>query len=264
VFGTDDWLSAALIAFVVASITTPAGVSGALLLLPVQLSVFHVANPTLTPTNLLYNVVATPGSLLRFARGQSLASRLTRSLVVGAVPGVVLGAVLRVEVLHEKDEFLLVVAAVLAPVGLVLLLGGFRPPSNGQRDPGRAVPAIAFCAGCIGGIYGLGGGSLLAPALAALGYSLYAVAPAALTSTFLTSIAGVTTFLVLDLLKGDTAIAPDWGLGISMGIGGLAGGYVGAHIQPHISEDRLRQLLGGVCLVLAACYAVAASAAPDA
>ena len=43
-----------------------AGVSGAVLLLPIQLSVLHVPSPAVTPTNLLFNVASTPGGLLRF------------------------------------------------------------------------------------------------------------------------------------------------------------------------------------------------------
>ncbi len=59
-------LSARVCAFLLALITTPAGVSGAVLLLPIQLSVLHVPSPAVTPTNLLFNVAAVPGGLLRF------------------------------------------------------------------------------------------------------------------------------------------------------------------------------------------------------
>ena len=47
-------------AFVIAAMTTPAGVSGAVLLLPFQVSVLGTPSPSVTPTNLLYNVVASP------------------------------------------------------------------------------------------------------------------------------------------------------------------------------------------------------------
>src|SRR5215207_9971207 len=94
-----DVLLAVAAAFIVASVTTPAGVSGAVVLLPVQASLLDVPNPALTPTNLLYNVVATPGALLRFRRHERLRTPLARAMVLGAVPGVVLGAVLRVELL---------------------------------------------------------------------------------------------------------------------------------------------------------------------
>ena len=39
-------------------------VSGAVFLVPVQVSILHTPNPALTPTNLLYNVIAIPGALL--------------------------------------------------------------------------------------------------------------------------------------------------------------------------------------------------------
>ncbi|CAL9522069.1 hypothetical protein SUDANB174_03838 [Streptomyces sp. enrichment culture] len=40
--------------------TAPVGVSGAVFLLPVQVSVLGVPSPAVTPTNLLYNVVLAP------------------------------------------------------------------------------------------------------------------------------------------------------------------------------------------------------------
>jgi uncharacterized membrane protein YfcA len=61
-----QWPTGAVCAFLVALATTPAGVSGAVLLLPVQVSVLGVASPAVTPTNLLFNVAAVPGGLLRF------------------------------------------------------------------------------------------------------------------------------------------------------------------------------------------------------
>ena len=48
-------------AYVIAVLATPAGISGAVLLLPFQVSVLGTPSPAVTPTNLLYNVVATPG-----------------------------------------------------------------------------------------------------------------------------------------------------------------------------------------------------------
>jgi hypothetical protein len=52
-------------AFVIAVAATPAGISGAVLLLPFQVSLLGTPSPAVTPTNLLYNVVATPGALYR-------------------------------------------------------------------------------------------------------------------------------------------------------------------------------------------------------
>ena len=55
-------------AYVIAVLATPAGISGAVLLLPFQVSVLGTPSPAVTPTNLLYNIVATPGGLYRYWR----------------------------------------------------------------------------------------------------------------------------------------------------------------------------------------------------
>ena len=78
--------------FLVAVVTAPVGVSGAVFLLPIQLDVLRVPSPAVTPTNLLYNVIATPGALLRHHRTGRLGGTLPRRLLAGTLPGVVLGA----------------------------------------------------------------------------------------------------------------------------------------------------------------------------
>lgn len=84
------------VGLLIAVVTAPVGVSGAVFLLPVQLSVFGVPSPAVTPTNLLFNVVAGPGALWRYRTNGGLRGPLVRSLVLGTLPGVVIGAVIRV------------------------------------------------------------------------------------------------------------------------------------------------------------------------
>ncbi len=247
-------------AFCLAILTTPVGVSGAVFLVPFQVSVLHTPSPAVTPTNLLYNLVAIPGALLRFHGEGRLGGRLTRLLVLGTLPGVVLGAVIRVTLLDGGDAFLLVIAAVLVPLGAWLALAGPRPAA-GMPDlrRRRQILVLSLAVGVIGGIYGIGGGSILGPILVGLGFSVLEVAPAALAATFLTSIAGVLAFALLSIGTGDN-VAPDWALGIGMGLGGLAGSYLGARLQPRLPEALLRRGLGLLALVLGARYAVLAIA----
>jgi hypothetical protein len=70
----DSVYGAALAAsFVVVTIASPAGVSGAVLLVPFQVGVLGTPSLAATPTNLLYNVVATPGALYRcWRQGQTV------------------------------------------------------------------------------------------------------------------------------------------------------------------------------------------------
>ena len=67
---------------------TPAGISGAVLLLPFQVSVLGRPSPAVTPTNLLYNVVAIPGALYRYRRQHQTGGRPALLLTVGGIYGI--------------------------------------------------------------------------------------------------------------------------------------------------------------------------------
>ncbi|UZI31605.1 sulfite exporter TauE/SafE family protein [Streptomyces sp. VB1] len=238
--------------------TAPVGVSGAVFLLPVQISVLGVPSPAVTPTNLLYNVVAGPGALLRHHRAGTLRGPLTRLLVLGTVPGVVVGAVIRVVAVPGPSVFRLLIAVLLLPLGGWLCLRTLRRASRTapDREPSaRAVTRLAMAVGVAGGIYGIGGGSLLGPILVGRGMPVAKVAPAALAATFVTSAVGAGTYALLSLTTtGD--IAPYWSLGLACGLGGLCGGYLGARLQPRLPETALRLLLGVLALGVGGLYAV--------
>jgi uncharacterized membrane protein YfcA len=254
----SDAALGALIAFAIAVFTTPVGVSGAVFLVPVQVSVLGTPSPAITPTNLLYNLIAIPGALLRFRREGRLGGPLTRLLVLGTLPGMVAGAVIRAELLSGSETFLVVIAAVLVPLGAWLAFAKpALPAAAADRNRRRLIVVLALAVGTVGGIYGIGGGSILGPILVGLGYTVFEVAPAALTATFLTSVAGVATFALLSL-GGSGDLAPDWTLGIAIGLGGLAGAYLGARLQTRLPELLLRRGLGVLALGLGLGYAVQA------
>jgi uncharacterized protein len=245
----------ALIAFAFAVLTTPVGVSGAVFLVPVQVSVLQVPSPAVTPTNLLYNLVAIPGALAQYHRTGQLRPPLVRLLVLGTLPGVVAGAVIRVELLAGPEAFYLVIAAVLIPLGAWLTFGRASEHRDRPTIDERKIVLLALIVGTVGGIYGVGGGSILAPILVGLGYGLAEVAPAALAATFLTSFAGVLAYAAISVgAEGD--IAPDWVIGIGLGVGGLAGAALGARLQPRLPEALLRRGLGVLALGLGLRYAV--------
>jgi uncharacterized protein len=244
-------------AFGIAVLATPAGISGAVLLLPFQVSVLGTPSPAVTPTNLLYNVVATPGALYRYWRQGQTGGRLALVLIAGTLPGVIAGSVIRVELLPGALVFDVIVGAVLLPLGAWLALT--RPARPGENaSPARSVPQaglilLAAVVGCVGGIYGIGGGSILAPILVGTGRPPREVAPAALASTFVTSVAGVATFLILSV-HHHGSVAPDWPTGIALGLGGLAGAYVGARIQGRLPDVLIRRVMGLLVLAIGARY----------
>jgi uncharacterized membrane protein YfcA len=214
-------------------------------------------NPAVTPTNLLYNVVAIPGALYRYWRQGQTGGRLALLLIAGTLPGVIAGSVIRVELLPSAHLFDFVVAAVLLPLGRWLALT--RTASAGeQARPARVIPVpalilLAVTVGCVGGVYGIGGGSILAPILIGTGRLPREVAPAALATTFVTSVAGVITFLILSV-HHHGSVAPDWPTGITLGIGGLAGAYTGARIQRHLPDVLIRRVMGILVVAIGARY----------
>jgi uncharacterized protein len=243
-------------AYIIAVLATPAGISGAVLLLPFQVSVLGTPSPAVTPTNLLYNVVSTPGALYRYWRQGQTGGRLAGMLIAGTMPGVIAGSVIRVELLPGPRIFDLVVASVLVPLGTWLALTKPPCPAEPPRPRLLPVPALVMLAaavGCVGGIYGIGGGSILAPLLIGSGRKPAEVAPAALASTFVTSVAGVITFMILSA-RHHGSVAPDWPTGIALGAGGLAGAYTGARIQSRLPDVLIRRLIGIAVIIIGARY----------
>ena len=112
---------------------------------------------------------------------------------------------------------------------------------------------LAFTVGIVGGVYGIGGGSIIAPLLITLfKLPVYAIAGAILLSTFTSSAAGV-AFYSLIPLNGEVA-QPDWMLGILFGAGGLLGMYFGAKMQKYISEKWIKLILGIIVFIIASRY----------
>jgi uncharacterized membrane protein YfcA len=239
-----------LAAFLVSGLTAPEGVSGAFLLLPFQMSVLGFTSPAVSPTNLVYNVVATPGGVYRYVKEARVVWPLARTVVLGTLPSAFVGAVLRVTVLSDPDSFEVFVGFVLLYFGARLLYGAFAHRRTGERNaaghsPVRgvetsplrveyeyggkryaftpaAVFALSLVVGVIGGIYSIGGGSIIAPFLVVMGLPVYTVAGATMLGTFVTSVAGVAFFEVLATtsLGAEAPIAPDWLLGAVLGVGG--------------------------------------------
>src|SRR4030043_309642 len=85
-----------LVAFGISFFTSMGGVSGAFLLLPFQMSVLGFTSPAVSATNQLFNVVAIPSGVLRYVREGRMVWPLAFAVVAGTLPGVLVGAVVRV------------------------------------------------------------------------------------------------------------------------------------------------------------------------
>ncbi len=277
-----------LISFAVSLVTSTGGVSGAFLLLPLQVSVLGFATPSVSATNHLYNVVAIPGGVFRYVREGRMVWPLTWAVILGTLPGVCLGAYLRIKFLPDPRLFKLFVAAVLAYIAsrMVLDLVGKRGRTGktggggkGERmspvtvlqfdarriayrfqgveyaAPTMGIGLLCLVVGVIGGTYGIGGGSIVAPFFVTVfGLPVHTIAGAALMGTFVTSVAGVGFYELLAPFYPEMAVRPDWTLGILFGLGGLAGTYLGARVQRFVPARVIKGVLAGCLLFVVGKY----------
>jgi uncharacterized membrane protein YfcA len=119
--------------------------------------------------------------------------------------------------------------------------------------------ALSAVVGVVGGVYGIGGGAIVAPILVAVfRLPVYTVAGAALVATFVSSIAGVIFYSLIAPAYAHTglAIEPDWLLGALFGVGGLAGTYCGARAQKFVPAKIVKIILGLSITILALRYII--------
>ena len=271
-----------LVAFIISFFTSMGGISGAFLLLPFQMSVLGFTSPSVTSTNFLFNVTGTPGGVYRYARECRFVWPVAILIVVGIIPGVLIGYYLRIIYFPDPKTFKFFVGCVLLLIALKLLkeaLNGkivktqdgcaftdrveetsievkttrFKFKGDTHSFATAKLLGLALAVGIIGGAYGIGGGSIIAPFLITFfRLPVYAIAGAVLLGTFVSSLAGV-TFYSLIPIKGAVA-APDWLLGFLFGAGGLIGMYLGARVQKYAPERWIKLMLGGVIVSVALKY----------
>jgi uncharacterized membrane protein YfcA len=115
------------------------------------------------------------------------------------------------------------------------------------------VLSLSFVVGVVGGVYGIGGGSIIAPFLITFfNLPVYTIAGAVLLCTFTSSVAGVAFYSLIPI--NGTVAPPDWILGILFGAGGLLGMYFGAKTQKYIPEQWIKIVLGITVFTIASRY----------
>ena len=271
-----------VVAFTISFFTSMAGISGAFLLLPFQMSVLGFTTTSVTSTNFLFNVIGTPGGVYRYIKECRFAWPVALIIVVGIIPGVLIGYYIRIRFFPDPKSFKLFVGFVLLFVALKLIKDAWAKSTGGQEnscsledqvdnvslefrktrfDFKKATHSfstggmlgLAFAVGIVGGVYGIGGGSIIAPfCITFFKLPVYTIAGAVLLGTFTSSVAGVAFYSFIPV---NGAVAPpDWILGILFGAGGLLGMYFGAKMQKHISEKWIKLVLGIIVFIIASRY----------
>ncbi len=272
-----------LVALVISFFTSMGGVSGAFLILPFQMSILGFTSPSVSSTNFLYNLIGIPGGVYRYIKEERMLWPLTVCIIIGTLPGVFLGYLIRVKYLPDPKDFKFFVGLVLLFIGYRLILSMREDTTSKKMDLSEeafrisniswsinrvsfrfldrdvsfnvaVVMILSLVIGIVGGIYGIGGGAIIAPFLVSiLHLPVYVVSGAVLMGTFLTSVSGLVFYSTIPLQGGVTAPA-DWPLGVLFGLGGLCGMYLGARVQRYMPEKVIKLILALVILIVSGRY----------
>jgi hypothetical protein len=295
-----------LVGMVISFFTSMGGISGAFLILPFQMSVLGFVTPSVTPTNLVFNVVGIPSAVYRYFKEGRMNWPLAWNIIVGTVPGLVLGLFIRVWYLPDPRAFKLFVGSVLFYIGgrmvyQVIADHGKKTSEKAaetkmrQQAAGQTAAAsspdqpairtlswtlscteyeffgerfrfhttglfmLSLVVGLIGGVYGIGGGAIIAPFIVSFfGLPIHTIAGATLMGTCVTSVGGVIFYELfgpLVALPGQS-VRPDWLLGFLFGVGGFVGMYLGASAQKYVPASVIRPVLAVLIAGLGLSYIV--------
>lgn len=270
------------IGFAVSVISSPTGVSGGFLILPISLNFLEFTSQALSPTNYIFNAVSMPSGLWRLHREKRILWGLGALILGGSVPGILAGTYLRATWLKEAADFKIFVGLVLSVLALNLarsfVWGSFaaqraeRTFAN-KRGAGLApltssydynhirfhfsgesfsvsTPAlmtVSLIVGLVGGIYGIGGAAIISPVLISLfNMPVYVASGAALMAGWASSLVGLFSYIFFwPWVSGQAPIYPDLKLGLLFGLGGLVGVYIGSAVQRFLPPKPLK-----VCMLI--------------
>ena len=231
------------------------GVGGGIVAVPLLMMLAGFPAHEATGTSLAAIVItATVGATLYAIEGEV---DFARAALVGipAVGGVLLGTALQQRIPARNLTFAF--AALLVGLGIWMLLGdGTEAAAGSSADTRTIVAALAagIAAGVLAGLFGVGGGILFVPALAALGLGQLSAEATSLVAVIPTVLVGAYRQHGYGNVRVKTACI--------LGVSSVAGVYVGVLVALAADESHLRKLFGVLLIATAAQLAWRSAKAP--
>ncbi|GBE17876.1 sulfite exporter TauE/SafE [archaeon BMS3Abin16] len=248
------------------------GLTGSIGTLPFMVSILNFTSPSVSATNLIYNVLTPLGSVYSYRAEKRALWRLGLIAGAGGIIGSLVGPRIRVGLLADITLFKTLFGVLLILLGIRLTFKRYSEIRVGkiEKTTGtirhheftfsdetysfQTAPVLfaGILAGTISTTFGIGTGFLLVPFYTTiLRLPIYAVAGSALLSTFIISSAGTISYATLNT---GALSAPDIRLGLLLGMGGIVGGFVSAKIQRRMSSNTLHRFLGAALIFWSLAY----------
>lgn len=277
-----------LIGLAVSIVSSPTGISGGFLILPICINFLGFTGLAVSPTNFIFNVVSVPSGLWRLWREKRLMWSLGIILMLGSLPGIFAGTVLRATWLKDTGSFKIFVALVLSALAINLLRSLWfldSPTSKAEKNFLKSsrnfssdldvvrqggtlsfqfggerftinipqLTLISLLVGLAGGIYGIGGAAIIAPLLISwFRLPIYVASGASLLAGWVGSIFGLFSYgLFWPFISGLPPVSPDFRLGLLFGLGGMLGVYIGSALQRRLAPQPLKILMFILIAVMA-------------
>jgi hypothetical protein len=269
-------------AFVISALCSTAGISGAFLLLPFQFSVLNFVSPSVSSTNQVFNVLSTPGGVYRYIREGRFVWKLSKVLILGLVPGIAVGTIIRIMILPEPSAFKIFAGLMLLVIAVQMIYNFI----NNKNEETNSIHAeivqnekinnytiqfsydsrfykinifklilLSILVGTSSGIYGIGGGVFLSTFLIAFfRLPVKAISGSILFCTFISSVTGVLSSILISLFMTRINVNPDLIMALFFGIGGLIGSYTGARLQKYLPVRFITILLIIIILFISISY----------
>ncbi len=289
VSGVKTWIFIPpLVALIVSFFGSMGGISGAFLLVPFQMSVLNYIAPSVSATNQCFNIVSLPGGVWGYIKEKRMVWHMVWAIIMGAAPGVLFGAWIRLQFLPDPKKFKIFSVAVLLYMCFKLFtdflktkkgvsihtsaLAGKEVIVKNSRFSLKEVSfdfgeesfsfsiikmvILSFVLSAIGSIYGIAGGAIAPFIITFFKLPVYVVAGAAFMGNLVASITGVISYKILSFFYPNLSVAPDLLLGILFGIGGFFGIYLGARCQKYVPDHIIKLMLIACIMFLAIKYVI--------
>jgi uncharacterized membrane protein YfcA len=224
-------------------------------------------SPAVSPTNLFYNIVAIPSGVYRYMREKRMAWPLAWVIIIGTLPGIFIGAVIRILYLPDPKNFKFFAGCVLLYIGLRLVYSmikkndltiekakaveeRFYNEKNKKEivaaTDERPMPAVRtvnfslkrYSYSFYGEVFAFNTiGLLLLSFIVGIIGGTYGIGGGAIIAPFLVAFFGLPVYTIAG------AIAPDWTLGALFGAGGFLGLYCGARLQKYLPAKVIKIIL---------------------
>ncbi|MDQ0484329.1 putative membrane protein YfcA [Alkalihalobacillus hemicentroti] len=259
------WSLLVLIGLAAGTIGSLVGLGGGIIIVPVLLIIDQYTNwlPPLSPqlivgSSIVVLVAIGLSSTLAYMKKKSVDYKSGALFFLGSGPGAILGAWLNKFI--EVDYFSIYFGLFMVLVSILLMIRNrLRPMKlNGQftrsftNSDGKTVTyqfsapaavAVSLVVGVISGLFGIGGGSLMVPAMILLfGFPMTVAVATSMFMIFLSSITGTLTHLALGNVEGF--------LLIGLVPGAWVGAKLGAFINQKLSDQTVVVILRWMLIIV--------------